>query len=194
MSFNVRTLRKLHEVRNWSKIIEENPYVAVVQVTGGRAWGRTNMKSRILGKHYGSEHVGARYAVPKVAREGIKRTRFVGLSDLFRGSPSAVIYGSQVDPVVETIKRATDIIDGGILIGGRFGENIVTAKTWQKVLESDGELEEWKKFVTILSKPPPILQLLDQQSKGMIDVVQKAGGQQDLVHVLNKIQENKKQQ
>ena len=187
MSVSVSALKREFEIRKWSHIIQKHPYVAVLQVTGGRAWGRTNMKARILGPKLNSEHVGARFAVPRSAREGALRTRFHGISELFRSAPSAVVYGDDVDDVVSVVKRAKDTIDGGILVGGRFGEAIVTARVWEKVLESEGEKAEWARFIGLLAARPPLVGVLENQHRRMVDVVSQAGGGQRLVRVLDRM-------
>lgn len=187
MSLNVRALKREFEVRTWSRIITENPYVAVIQITGGRAWGRTNMKARVLGDEKGLSTVNARFAVPKAAREGALRSRYVGLSELFRGGPCAVVYGNNVDDVVKVVKRAQDVIDGGIVVGGRFGNAIVTSRVWDDVLKSEGERAEWAKFVHVIGAPPKFLNILDRNAKGLAQNLEKAGGAQRLARVLERM-------
>lgn len=189
MALSVTKLRREFEVRIWAKIIEQNPYVAVVQITGGRAWGRSNLKARILGEQLGSDDVGVRYAIPKSAREAATRTRFDSLGVLFRAGGSAVIYGQKIGPVVEVVKRARRTIDGGILIGGRFGENIVTARVWEMVLESDGEEAEWAKLFSVLSRRPPIVDVLERNSAGLVDALREGSRAQRLSNILNRMGE-----
>lgn len=187
MALNVSALRREFEIRTWSRIIGENPYVAVVQITGGRAWGRTNVKARVLGDDKDRPTVGARFAVPKAAREGAMRTRYVGLAELFRGGPSAVIYGNEVDDVVRVVKRAQSVIDGGVLIGGRFGDAIVTSRVWEDVLNSEGERAEWVKFVQVLGTPPGFVRVLDHSAKGLAQSLDSAGGAARLSRVLDRM-------
>lgn len=190
MPFNVSALKREFEIRKWSKIIGEKPYVAVLQVTGGRAWGRTNIKARVLGNDSGRPSVGARFAAPKYAREGAIRTRYVGLAELFRGSPSAVVYGNDVDDVVRVVKRAKDVIDGGILVGGKFGDTIITSRIWEEVLQSEGERAEWIKLVQVLAMPPGFVRVLDHGTKGLHQTLQNAGGAARLSRVLDRISES----
>lgn len=189
MALSITILRREFEVRTWSKIIEQNPYVAVVQITGGRAWGRSNMKARILGKHMGAEDVCARYAISRAAREGASRTKFNALSALFRSSGCAVIYGHKVQPVVEVVKRAREQLDGGILVGGRFGNDVVTARVWEMVLESDGEKAEWGKFYSVLARQPGVVDVLDRSSAGLVDAIREGGGANRLSRVLDRVGE-----
>lgn len=189
MPFNVSALKREFEIRKWSKIIGENPYVAVLQITGGRAWGRTNVKARVLGEDMNRSSVGARFASPKYAREGAKRTRYVGLSELFRGLPSAVVYGNDVDVVVRVLKRAKSIIDGGLLAGGKFGDAIVTSRIWEEVLKSDGERAEWVRFVQVLGTPPGFVRILDHGAKGLHQTLHNAGGAARLARVLDRMSE-----
>lgn len=181
MSISVSALRREYEIRKWVGVLQTFPYIAVIQITGGRCWGRTNMKSRILEK---STDVNTRFAVPKCAREAALRTRFTGLSELFRGAPSAVVWGDDVDKVVEVVKRAVGVIDGGVVVGGRFGERIATARVWQTVLDSGGEKEEWGKLVGVLGKTPGVVQVLQRQQRGVLDAVEGGG---KLVRVLDRI-------
>lgn len=193
MALSVVRLKREYEIRLWLKIIDENPYIAVIQATGGQSWGRTNMKSRILGKYHNQQpqKVHARYAVPKAAREGALRSkRYKKLSSLFKTASSAVVYGQEVGPVAETAKLATELIRGGILIGGRFGDDIVTASVWKTVLESDGELQEWRKFVHLLDRPPPVISLLQQSNRGLLDAVENGGNAKELAHVLQRISDD----
>lgn len=189
MALSVVKLRREYEVRLWSKIIEQNPYVAVVQVTGGRAWGRTNMKARLLGKHLNTEGVNTRYAVPRAAREGALRTRFNEMSTLFRSAGSAVIYGREVADVVAVVKEATKRLDGGVLLGGRFGNNVVTANVWRTVLESEGETAEWGKLVGVLARRPPVVDVLDRSAGGLLDALGKGGRARRLSNVLERMGE-----
>lgn len=192
MALSVTKLRREYEVRLWRKIIEENPYVAVVQIAGGGAWGRKNMRARILGEHLKDGRVGTRYAVPRSAREGAMRSRFEQLALLFRSGGSAVVYGRQIDPVIAVVKRAQEKIDGGLLIGGRFGERVVSAGIWERALKSKGEVDEWTQFLSVLANPPAVIQVLDQQSKGLVQVLQQGGGAQQLTNVLQHMEESAK--
>lgn len=189
MALNVRALKREFEVRTWKRIIGDNPYVAVVQITGGRTWGRTNIKARILGDEKDSPTVGVRFAVPRAAREGALRTKYVGLSELFRGSPSAVVYGSEIDNVVKVLRRARNVIDGGILVGGRFGDAIITSRVWADVLASEGERAEWAKFVQVVGAPPGFVDVLDRNAKGLAQTLENAGGAQRLARVVERMGE-----
>lgn len=188
MALSIVKLRREYEIRTWRKIIEENPYVAVVQSTGGKSWGRTNMKARILGKHLNSKVVGARYAIPRAAREAALQTRFDKLSSLFQTAGSAVVYGQKVDPVVEVVKNANDIIDGSLLLGGRFGDDIVTAKVWETVLDSKGESTEWANLVSVLDRTPPFITILDRSSSGLVEALKKSGRAHQLTGVLQRME------
>lgn len=185
MSFSISALRREFHVRQWSTILRENPYIAVVQLTGGRAWGRTNMKARVLGEHVGRD-VGARFAVPKVVRAAAEQTKFKGIAELFRSAPSAVVYGTDVEAVAAVVANARKILDGAILVGGRFGDALVTPKTWEKVLESDGELAEWTRFVQVLAAPPAFLRVLDGNAAGLVQSVDAGAGAAKLVRVLDR--------
>lgn len=187
MALSVVKLRREYEVRIWRKIIEESPYIAVVQSTGGRSWGRTNMKAQILGGHLNNKSVGARYAIPKAAREGAMRTRFNQLSMLFRTSGSAVVYGHEVGPVVEVVKKARELINGSLLLGGRFGNDVVTARAWETILESDGEVAEWGRLIAVLDRPPQIIQMLDRSSQGLLGALTQGGRAHQLAHVIEQI-------
>ncbi|KAI0565775.1 hypothetical protein FGB62_14g040 [Gracilaria domingensis] len=187
MSLSVHALRREFEIRTWSKIIKDNPYVAVVQMTGGRAWGRTNMKHRILKERRDSPHVNTRFAIPRAAREGSLRTPYVGLSELFRGGPCAVVYGDDIDDVVCVIKSATKQIDGGVLIGGKFGDGIVTARTWETVLSSEGERAEWAKLIAVLGAKPSLLNVLESPHRGLLNTLKSSNGSK-LVRVLGSIE------
>lgn len=189
MALNVRALKREFEIRTWSRIIGENPYVAVLQITGGRAWGRSNMTARILGEDKGLQSVGVRFASPKAAREGALRTRYVGLSELFRGVPSAVVYGNDVGDVVRVLKRARQSIDGGMLVGGRFGDTIITARVWEEVLGSEGERAEWERLARVLGSPPGFVRVLDASSKGLYQALESGGGAAKLVRVLDRVGE-----
>lgn len=188
MAFNVNALKREYEIRTWTRIIGKNPYVAVLQLTGGRAWGRTNVKARILGEDQGLPTVDTRFAIPKFAREGAQRTRYVGLSELFRGMPSAVVYGDDVDDVVRVVKRAQEVLDGGLLVGGRFGDAIITRRVWDQVLESEGERAEWVKLVQVIATPPGFVKVLDTSARGLSQVVEQAGGAARLVRVLDQVE------
>lgn len=185
MSLKVAALRREFEIRKWSKIIQNNPYIAVLQITGGRAWGRTNLKARILTDHKESEHVNTRFAVPKSARDGALRTPFVGLSELFRSAPSAVVYGDDIDEVASVVRRARDVIDNAVLVGGRFGEAIITSRVWEDVLKSEGERAEWCRLLGVLGARPSIVGVMDRQHRSMLDVLSQAGGADRLVRVLS---------
>lgn len=191
MALSVVRLKREYEIRVWQRIIENNPYVAVVQSTGGGAWGRTNMKARILADHRNNELVGARFAVPRAAREGSLRTsKYQRLSTLFKTAGSAVVYGKKVEPVVDAVKQATKLISGAYLVGGRFGEDIITAATWKTVLESEGEAAEWAKFITVLGQTPPFIPILDRSASGVLHSVQQAGRATNLINILEQMGED----
>lgn len=210
MSFTVRALRREFEVRKWSKIIERHPYVAVLQMTDGPMWGRTNMKARLLGPDHDpsrppislslsppddsspsiSTHgvhsvpIDARFAVPRHAREGALRTSFVGLSPLFRSAGSAVVYGTELARVTAAVKRSREVLKHAELVGGRFGNNVVTARTWNEVLESEGELAEWTRLLSVLQMDAPgLVHTLELQGSQLVTALQGGGGQR-VVRVL----------
>lgn len=187
MSLNVQALKREFEIRTWSRIIGGHPYVAVVHITGGRSWGRANTKARVLGDSPGA--VGARFASAKHAREGARRTRFVGLAELFRGCPAAVVYGADAEAVAGAARRARDVIDGGVLVGGRFGDEIVTARAWEAVLRSEGRRAEWARLVRVLAAPPALARVLDAGGRGLAQSVEAAGGAARLARVLDRVAE-----
>lgn len=189
MALNIRALKREFEIRTWRTIIEANAYVAVIQISGGRAWGRTNMKSRIIGPlRDEGEGVDARFAVGRLAREGAQRTRFKGLEALFRGGSSAVVFGNGINEVVEGVRRAKKEIDGGFVVGGRFGERIVTGGIWDEVLESDGERAEWARFLKVVGAgTPAVAALLSRGSPGLVDALELAGGAARLTNVVSRI-------
>lgn len=185
MPLTVNALKREFEIRTWQRILRDSPYVAVFHLTAGRAWGRTNMKARVLASD--RPLVGARFAAGKYAREGARRTRYVGMAELFRGMPSAVVYGGEVDDVVRVVKRAQVVIDGGVLVGGRFGEDVVGSRVWQSVLDSEGERAEWGKLVGLLATPPAVLRVLEGSGSGLCRSLENASGGKRLVRVLDQI-------
>lgn len=187
MAFNVRALKREFEARKWASIIGDYPYVAVLQIVGGRAWGRTNMRARVLGPEKDSESVGARFASAKFAREGAGRTRFEGMAELFRGMPAAVVYGTELDEVVRVVKRARGCVDGALLVGGRFGQQIVGWRQWEEVLESEGEAAEWGRFLSAFGRPPGVMGVLDGSARGLYQAVEGAGGGQRLIRAVERI-------
>lgn len=209
MALSVVKLRREYEIRLWTRIIEENRYIAVVQLAGGQSWGRSNMKSRILGEYYNHNNetdnetqqtsttnnnspivVNARYAVPRAAREGARRsTRYAPIANLFRTASCAVVYGTQVAPVAAVVKNATKVLKSSLLVGGRFGEDIVTAGRWAAALDSDGEAAEFARLIATLDAPhPALLQTLDSGSRGLATALDGAGAK-PLVGVLQQIDE-----
>lgn len=185
MRLSIPALRKEYNVRKWAQIFGGHPYVAVVQLTGGTSWGRSNMKWRVLGDLSGNKCVGARYCTPRVGREGAMRTRYVGLAELLRGGTCAVVYGTQLNEVVDVLDRSLGMINGATLIGGRFGDQIVSAKVWHEVRKSDGELAQWQQFVHALDNAPSALvKGIDTSSTQLLDTLDNAGGAKNLVTLL----------
>lgn len=97
------------------------------------------------------------------------------------------MYGDDVECVVDVVKRAMDLIDGSVLLGGRFGDGIITARVWEEVLESEGETAEWCKFLAILGRRPEVVDVLSAGSRGLVDAL-GSGGPRRLVNVVGKIE------
>lgn len=182
---SIGNLKSAYTVRLWRNIISNNPYVAIVQITGGKSWGRANMRSRVLGDLFKSGKVDARYAVPWAAREGAAQANFVGLSQLFRSSPSAVIFGSDLNAVLEVLERATNMLEGGVLVGGRFESEIITAQSWIEVRELGGQEAVRKGLIRALQTTPGFIRALDDSAKQLVRVGISAGGAQSLARVLD---------
>jgi hypothetical protein len=177
MGFSVTGLRKVYLTRQWRDIIKNHPYIAVLQLTGGRSWGRSNMKSRVLGDWFGTSDVvvAAKYAVPWAARAGAEQTRFVGLAALFRSAPSAVIYGGDIAAVLEVVARTKQEVEGSILLGGRFGDQIVPARIWDEVAAMGTEDEMRIKLIQLLSTPPAVLRMLDGHAVRLTQTLLNSG-------------------
>jgi ribosomal protein L10 len=187
MAFSVTALKRIYLVRQWQNIIANHSYVAVLQLTGGRSWGRTNMRARVLGDRYGTPEVGAKYAVPWAARAGAEQTRFVGLATLFQSAPSAVIFGHEISAVLDVIARTRKEVEGSILLGGRFGDTIVSARVWDEVGAMESEDELRLKLIQLLSAPPGFLRILDGNAARLTRVLQGSGASaRSLVRVLER--------
>lgn len=184
MKLSVPKLKNLYTVQRWRDIINDNRYIAVVQLSGGSSWGRANMRLRVLGDEYECGRVDARYAVPWAARSAAVQTRFTGLSELFRSSPSAVLFGNDVDAMLYVLKRARNILDCGVLVGGRFGEDIVTASCWEEAESLGGQDKVHAELITALRTSPGLLEVLNGSSRQFTNVFDAASGARRLVRVL----------
>lgn len=186
MGFTVAGLKRAHVVRQWRNILSGNSYVAVVQLTGGRSWGRINMKARVLGDYANSGGVDAKYAVPWAARSAAEDTAFAGLANLFRSSPCAVIYGNDIGSVLAVLARARQQLDGGIVIGGRFGEDVITSRMWDTASDLRSEQAVREDLVRVLGTPPQLVNHLRGSSHGLVKSLQDAAGSTKLVRVLDR--------
>jgi hypothetical protein len=176
MGLTVTGLKRAYNVRQWRHIIGSNPYIAVLQLTGGRSWGRTNMKARVLGDLGGEpERVDAKYAVPWAARAGAEQTRFVGLAGLFRSAPCAVVYGPDVGAVLAVVERARGVLDGAILVGGRFGDAVVGSRSWDTALSLGGEEGVRLELVQVLGAPPQLIPVLESGSRDLVKTTVSGG-------------------
>lgn len=185
MSISVAALRTEYKIRTWQRIIGENPYIAVLQLTGGSRWGRTNMKWRILGAPNPiPDGVSARFATPAATREGALRTRFPGIAELFRSAPCAVVYGTQVEAVMDVVRRAEDLLNDAELVGGRFGDRLVHAQTWREALASEGEVAQFTQLVGALEQGAPLVRTLEAGGKGLAGALDQAAGRDALAGVL----------
>lgn len=177
MSISVSALRTEYKIRIWQRIIGENPYIAVLQLTGGSRWGRTNMKWRLLGAPDPiPPGVNARFATPAATRAGALRTRFPGIAELFRSAPAAVVYGTSVEAVMDVVRRAEDVLADAELVGGRFGDRLVHAATWREALAADGEVAETARLVQTLERGAPLVRVMEEGGRGLAGVLGEAGG------------------
>ncbi len=185
MSLSVSALRAEYKIRVWQRIIAGNPYIVVLQLTGGTSWGRTNMKWRLLGAPDRiPDGVGARYATPRASREGALRTRFTGIAELFRAAPCAVIYGTDVAAVTDVVRRAEEELVDAVLVGGRFGDRLVHANTWREVLASDGETAQFARLVAALQQGAPLVRAFDAGTRGLAHALDASSGRNTLASVL----------
>lgn len=175
-------------MRVWARIIGKNPYVAVIQLNGGCNWGRKNLKWRILGEEHG--RVDARFATPRATREGAMRTRFVGMAELFRGAPCAVVYGSHIEDVNTVIKRAEEALPESVLVGGRFGDSLIHARQWREVIDSDGEIAQYAKLLATIKQAPQLVRTIEAPTRGLADVISRGGRHRALAGVLGQHTKN----
>lgn len=188
MGLTVQGLKRAYTVRMWRDIFAASPYVAVLQLTGGRSWGRTNMRARVLGPRGASPAVDARYAVPWAARAAAEQTRFVGLAGLFRAAPCAVVYGHDPAAVLDTLERARGLLAGGVLLGGRFGGSVIPASAWEEAKELGGEDAVRAGLLRALAgQAPPLVRALDGGSAGLARVLEKGGGAARLVRAVDAV-------
>lgn len=194
MGLTVPGLKRAYNVRKWQNIFQNHPYIAVIQLTGGRSWGRINMRARVLGEHVkavGEDEavrpfVDARYAVPWSARTAASRTSFPGLQNLFRSAPSAVIYGADVGVVLDVVGRAQEILDGALLVGGRFGRDVVHGSAWRDAAALESEDKVRVGLLQVLDQAAPsLVQVLDSGNQQLVRTVDTAGGAAKLISVVD---------
>ena len=190
MRISPAKLRSEYKVRQWADIISNHPYVAVLQLTASVNWGRSNMKWRVLGEHaQNAPLVDARFAVPRAAREGATRTKFVGMSHLFRSAPCAVVYGTDVGQVSSVVRRAQDQIRDAVLVGGRFGEDLIHARQWRQVLEAN-EREQFCELLGVLQSGTSLVRTIESPARGLATALNVAGGATKLATLLTKHEES----
>lgn len=193
---SVSKLRSEYKVREWSRIISENDYVAVLQLTRGVNWGRSNVKHRLKGIGIGSEREGVdididtencvdvKFAVPRVAREGALRTRYVGMGELFRAAPSAVVYGNDIAGVCTTIERA-DTMGVATLIGGKFRDQLIHQRQWKTVLGTDEKTTLAQLLQAVSSGSPKLVKTMEAGNSGLVNVIDKGDRAKPLMRLLN---------
>lgn len=194
MGLTVPGLKRAYNTRKWRNIFQNHPYVAIVQLTGGRSWGRINMRARVLGDHVhqpsppdpSRPFVDARYAVPSCARAAAAQTTVPGLENLFRSAPSAVIYGETVGVVLEVLARAREKLDGGLLVGGRFGNEVVHGSAWEEAAELQSEEKVRVGLLRVLEGAAPgLVQVLDAGKADIVRTIDAAGGAKKLINVVD---------
>lgn len=183
---SVAKLRGEYKVREWSRIISENDYVAVLQLTRGVNWGRSNIKHRLKPVPESGEEptVDVKFAVPRVAREGALRTPYVGIGELFRSSPSAVVYGNDISQVCTTIEKADDM---GIatLIGGKFHDQLIHQRQWKTVLGTDEKSTFAQLLQTVAHSSPKLVKTIQAGNTGLVNVIDKGNSSTPLLRLLN---------
>lgn len=188
MGLTVPGLKRAYTVRMWRDIFANSPYVAVLQLTGGRSWGRTNMRARVLADGGPSAAADARYAVPWAARAAAQQTRFIGLAALFRAAPCAVVFGADAGAVLDTVERALALLDGGVLLGGRFGADVVAAGAWEEARALGGEDAVRAGLLRALAgQAPPLARVLDGSAVGLARAVDRGGGAARLLRAVDAV-------
>lgn len=191
MSISAARLKAEYKIRVWQRIIGEHPYVAVLQLTGGANWGRSNLKWRVLGEERGrAPRVDARFATPRATREGALRTRYVGIAELFRGAPCAVVYGTDVSDVCAVVRRAEKTLPDAVLVGGRFGDFLIHGKQWREVLDSDGEIAQFAQLVGTLRQGSPLVAAFEAPTRGLTAALRNGARHQALTGILTQHSSN----
>lgn len=182
MALSVSKLRVEYNTRTWARIIERTPYIAVLQLTAGGNWGRSNLKHRLLAAAERShrDSVDARFAVPRWARAGAERTRFAAMSALFRAAPCAVVYGDSAPAVAQVVRGADKVLRDAVLVGGRFGEALVHPAAWQRAVElavpQAGAVDTHVELLGVLDNAGSLLRTVDAAggARGLAGVLREA--------------------
>lgn len=172
MSLSVSKLRGEYIVRQWAGIIEKHDYIAVMQLTAGANWGRSNLKWRILSN--APEGIGAKFAVPRAARAGAERTRYAAMGALFRGAPCAVVYGDNAPDVARVVRQADTLLRDAVLIGGRFGDELVFGNTWRRAVDMDADKPKLELLGTLAANSTGLLATTKASARGLNSVLQHA--------------------
>lgn len=148
------------------------------------------MRARVLKEHIHSDAVNAKYAVPRHAREGATQTRFKGLAALFSSAPCAVVYGSDIASVLEVVDTSKEVLTGAIVIGGRFGDEIVPPRVWNEAAKYGSPENLQRDLVRVLASPPGFVGALESSTSRLVHSLERAGPSAALVRVLEQHGQN----
>lgn len=169
-NLSIGTLQRAFKVHNLRKVFTDHNYVAVFQLMGGRAWGRSAMRHRIVGNIDG---VDARFAAPWAAREAVQELEpFQPLESVFSGGPCALLYGNEIESMVQVIKIAREKLDGAFLIAGRFADVIVTGKVWNDIVDGKDQRTLMAEFLGTLKSQDRVVGLLNASAKQLLGTIQ----------------------
>ncbi|KAK4526399.1 hypothetical protein GAYE_SCF23G4313 [Galdieria yellowstonensis] len=180
---DLRQLRRELIIREWTRIFKNFRYLGFVGFTKGVPWRRLFLRQRVT---EGLSEVEARFCKPWEGREVTEKLGWKDMRPLFLGFPSAVCFSNDAQQFTEAMKRACSLIPGGLLLGAKIDELLVTGPFFQKILDGPSPKELQLELVNTLKGDLSLVTVLGRPQQELVNVL--SNHQTSLTNILESYQ------
>lgn len=105
------------------------------------------------------------------------------MKPLFLGFPSAVCFSNDSEQFMEAMKRTCSLIPGGLLLGAKIDELLVSGPLFKKFLDGPKPKELQLQLVSILKSDASLVTVLERPQQDLVNFF--SNRQQTLVRILD---------
>ncbi|EME27701.1 hypothetical protein Gasu2_43220 [Galdieria sulphuraria] len=164
---DLRQLRRELIIREWTRIFKNFRYLGFVGFTKGVPWRRLFLRQRVT---EGLSEVDARFCKPWEGREVTENLGWKDMKPLFLGFPSAVCFSNDSQQFMEAMKRSCSLIPGGLLLGAKVDELLLSGPSFQKILNGPSQKELQLQLLNSLKGDVSLVTVLGRPQQELVNI------------------------